>query len=44
MKAPKSQGWYYFEDGYRTWVHGMDKNALAWEVYKHGKLVKFVRG
>ena len=43
MKAPKTQGYYYFEDGYYCWVHGMGKEDLAIEIRKHGRLIKFVR-
>ena len=41
MKTSKSQGWYYFEDGYYAWYHGLSKTELKWEVMKHGKLVRF---
>lgn len=43
MTMPQSQGWYYFEDEHCTWVYGMSKNELAYEIRKHGKLIKFVR-
>ena len=36
-----TQGWYTFEDGTRTWFHGLNIHELKLEVYKHGKVVKF---
>ena len=39
--AKKTQGWYTFADAYRVWVYGMSANEKKWEVYKHGKVVKF---
>ncbi len=39
----RKAGWFTFEDGYTTWTSGYSKNELAWEVYKHGKVIKFER-
>lgn len=36
----KNSGWYVFEDGYTCWYAGISKNELAWEIAKHGKLVR----
>lgn len=41
MARIKSQGWYTFADGYRAWYHGLSSNGKKWEIYKHGKIVKF---
>lgn len=37
----KTQGWYYFEDGYHMWVHGLSANERKWAILEHGKIVKF---
>lgn len=41
-KKIKTQGWYTFEDGYTCWYHGMSGAEKRMEIYKHGKIVKFV--
>ena len=42
MAKKKTQGFYYFEDGYNCWYHGMSASEKKWEIRKHGKIVKFV--
>lgn len=39
--AKKTQGWYYFEDGYVAWFYGLSAREKANEIRKHGKIVKF---
>lgn len=41
MAKNRTQGWYTFADGYRYWYHGLSAQEKRWEVYKHGKVVKF---
>lgn len=36
-----TQGFYTFADGYRVWFYGLSAQEKKWEVYKHGKVVKF---
>ena len=38
----KTRGWYTFEDGYTCWYSGMSMQEKKIEIFKHGKIVKFV--
>lgn len=40
--AKKTQGWYYFADGYYAWYHGLSANEKKIEIKKHGVIIKFV--
>lgn len=42
MKAPKSQGWYTFEDGTRFWTYGLSAQEKKVEIRKHGKIISFI--
>ena len=38
----KTAGWYTFADGYQAWYAGLSGNEKKWEVYRHGKIVRFI--
>ena len=40
----KTQGTYTFADGYTAWFHGLSKQELKNEVFKHGKVIRFIPG
>ena len=42
MAKTYTQGWYTFADGREIWFNGLSTNERKWEIYKHGKIVKFV--
>ena len=42
MARTNTRGWYTFEDGYTCWVSGMSAQEKKMEIFKHGKIVKFV--
>ena len=44
MKTPKTQGWYYFADGYQCWYHGLSAAEKRNEERKHGKVISFKPG
>lgn len=37
-----TRGWYEFADGYTCWVNGMSAQECKVEIYKHGKIVRFI--
>lgn len=41
MAKNRTQGWYTFEDGHYGWYNGLSANEKKWEIFKHGKIVKF---
>lgn len=40
--ARKTQGWYWFEDGYMAWFHGLSKHERDNEILRHGCIVRFM--
>lgn len=42
-KAPKSQGWYRFEDGYQAWYYGLSADEKKNLIREHGPIIKFVQ-
>lgn len=44
MKTPKTQGTYYFKDGYTVWVYGLSAQEKKMMVYEHGAIVRFIPG
>ena len=38
----KTQGWYYFADGFCAWFHGMSAQEKRREIHKHGQIVRFI--
>ena len=42
MKAPKTQGYYYFEDGYYCICRGFSAQKMRVEIRKHGKCINKV--
>lgn len=41
MKAPKTQGWYTFADGYRGWFYGLGAQEKKVLIRDHGKIITF---
>ena len=44
MKTPKTQGTYYFADGYWCWYYGLSAAEKRNLVREHGPIVRFVPG
>jgi hypothetical protein len=44
MKTPKTQGWYYFADGYWCWYYGLSATEKRNLVREHGPIVRFAPG
>lgn len=43
MRNSKSQGYYWFKDGFHCWVNGMDAYEKRAYIREHGRIIKFVR-
>ena len=44
LKTPKTQGTYYFTDGFVAWYFGLSGTEKMLLVREHGKIVRFVPG
>lgn len=42
MKTPKTQGFYYYADGFSHWVYGMSAAEKRYNIKMHGAIIKFV--
>jgi len=42
MANTKTRGWYVFADGTEAWFYGLSANEKRNEIFKHGKIVRFI--